>query len=98
MKTPRSNRPVVTILSLFLFLGAMMGIVRADEENVPRMTMDELRSMLGKPGVEILDVRVGPQIGRDAWKIYSAKRLEAKRVEDWAKEFDPSDTIVIYCS
>ena len=98
MKTFGSYRPVLTMLSLMLIFGSMAGVVRADDGDVPRMTIEELRSMIGKPGVEILDVRVGPQIGRDAWKIYGARRMDAKKVEEWAKDLDPSAMIVLYCS
>jgi len=81
---------LVTVLVLLLVLSA----VAAD---VPRLTKEEVKGLLGKPDVTIIDVRAeGVQPG-DV-KIVGAVVKDPTKVEEWGKDFSKAQTLILYCS
>ena len=68
------------------------------EEAPPRITKDQLKEMLDKPGVVILDVRAGLSVMPGVLKIKGAIREDPSKVKDWAKALDKNKTYVLYCS
>jgi hypothetical protein len=69
-----------------------------DGADAPRMTKEELRSLLGNPDVVILDVRVGPEWQNSKEKIQGAVREDPDEVKTWAEKYPKSKTLVLYCS
>lgn len=61
--------------------------------DVPRITKEELKSMLGNPDVFIVDVR-----GRQAsgTKIKGAVWEDSKDVESWVNKYPKDKTLVLY--
>lgn len=75
--------------------GVMAQVTKTDE--VPRITKEELKPMLGKPDVIILDVRL-----QDQWEI-ADKRIPGAVHEDpaqdataWLDKYPKDKTIVLY--
>ncbi len=80
----------LTVMSLFATL------VFAEE--VPRMTKEELKALLGDPTVVILDVRARSDWKRSQQKIKGAIRENPKRFDSWADKYSKDKTLVLYCA
>ena len=80
---------------LFFLTGCLQNV--ATESNVPRMTKEELRSMLGNPDVVILDVRASGDWNKSESKIKGAVREDsAIDVNSWANRYPKEKTLVFY--
>ncbi len=63
---------------------------------VPRITKEELKPMLGNPDVIILDVRPYDQWEVSDQKLPGAVYENPERVEAWAKNYPKDKTLVFY--
>jgi len=70
---------------------------KATNNEVPRITKEDLKAMLGSPDVIILDVRL-----EDQWKVADRKlpgavhEDPAKDVTSWVHKYPKEKTIVLY--
>jgi hypothetical protein len=62
----------------------------------PRMTVEELRSLLGGSDVVILDVRVGDEWAKSNEKIQGAVREDPEKYDQWAVKYPKEKTLVFY--
>lgn len=83
------------LLTIFLFACAGATLSSAD---APRMSKDELKALMGKPGVVVIDVRTGGDWSSSAEKIAGAVREDPGDVESWAKKYSKDQTLVLYCA
>ena len=83
---------LLALVSMALFAKAAM----ADE--VPRMSKEELKAMLGNPDVVIIDVRSGKDWEASQSKIKGAVREEPRQAKSWADKYDKDKTYVLYCA
>ena len=93
------NKILTTVLIYFLvfvFMGLFAKRVVAGE--VPRMTKEELKSLMDDDQVVIIDVRAGWDWLKSSSKIKGAIRENPKDVESWAGKYDKSKTYVLYCA
>jgi rhodanese-related sulfurtransferase len=68
-------------------------------QEVPRITKEELKEMLDKPDVIVIDVRYGKDWTESKEKIPGAVREDPKKAtKTWAGKYDKDKTIVLYCS
>jgi len=68
-------------------------------EKVPRMSKEQLKEMVGKPDVVILDVRSSSDWGKTETKILGAIREDPnKPTKSWAEKYGKDKTIVLYCA
>jgi hypothetical protein len=83
-----------------LVVSFMVGILItfAKSADVPRMTKDELKAMLGNPDLVIIDVRLGRDWTDSDSKIKGAIREDPKSVKSWAEKYSKDKTIVLYCA
>jgi rhodanese-related sulfurtransferase len=82
---------------LFFLTGCLQSV--ATESNVPRITKEELRSMLGNPDVVILDVRASGDWKKSESKIKGALREDPSTdVKSWANKYPKEKTLVFYCA
>jgi hypothetical protein len=66
---------------------------------VPRMTKEELKSLLGNPGIIILDVRAGFDWDDSGWKIPGALREDPrKELRSWVGKYPKEKTLILYCA
>ncbi len=85
-------------LMLSFILLAMLAKMGWTEE-VPRITKEELKSMLGNPDVVILDVRLKKDQDESKWRIPGALREDPQKdVKSWAGKYSQDKTIVLYCA
>ncbi len=83
---------------LFLFLGMGMYASSVMSADVPSMTKDELKVLLGNPELIILDVRRGTDWKDSDLKIKGAVREEPNDIESWANKYSKDKTLVLYCA
>lgn len=92
------NKALPMLLLISLLAGLLAGLTAiASASNVPKITKEELKAMLGNPDLIIIDVR----IERD-WKASSSKVMGAVwedflDVDTWAQRYPKDKTIVLYC-
>ncbi len=77
---------------------AMVGVftIPAMAVEVPRITKEELKSMLGNPDLVILDVRGAKQWKASEKKIKGAVWEDPENVESWADKYPKDKTLVLY--
>lgn len=91
------RKQVVLIVAIVaaLFAWQAMGLA-AGEEQIPRMTKEELKPLLGTPEVVVLDVRF--EGGNAPMKIAGAVHENLEKVADWSFKYPKEKRIVLYCS
>ena len=87
----------VLILVIFVFLAGLAGKA-AIAGDIPRITKDELKEMLGNPDVVILDARSGRDWSSSEFKIQGADRADPADFSAWAEKYPVEKTIVLYCA
>ena len=66
---------------------------------VPKMTKEELKSLLGNPDVIIIDIRVEDEWKEAKWKIQGAIREDSEKdINTWVNKYPKDKTLVFYCS
>ena len=84
--------------SVLMFLGLGIGLPLVLSADVPRMTKDELKALLGNPDLILLDVRSGSDWKGSDLKIQGAIREEPKQIDSWSKKYSKEKIIVLYCA
>lgn len=67
-------------------------------EDVPRMTKDELKAMLGNPDLTIIDVRHDQDWKGSDVTIKGAVREGPNDVKYWANKYAKDRLLVLYCA
>jgi hypothetical protein len=71
----------------------------ASETKVPRITKEELKSMLENPDMLILDVRSTNDWNESEWKIKGAIHEDRKGKSNvWMDKYPKDKVIVLYCA
>jgi rhodanese-related sulfurtransferase len=83
------------ILGLALLLAFSFPSLAAD---VPRITKEELKGMLGKENVVIIDVRSDLDLEKSNQKIQGAVIEDVGKVGTWMVKYPKDKTFVFYCS
>ena len=83
-------------LSLALTLVAACSLNALSGGSAPRITPEELKSMLGDSNLVIVDVRRNLDWDSSEYKIKGAVRADPKKVESWASSYGKDKTFVIY--
>lgn len=92
------------VLGKMMFVTAMSVIIGACSlasmatEEVPLMTLDQLKSRLDNPNTVIIDVRAGSDWTSSDQKISGAVRGDPKEFSKWSNIYPKKDTIVLYCA
>jgi rhodanese-related sulfurtransferase len=87
------------VFFLAVSLGAItVGPACASAADVPRITKEELKSMLGDPNVVILDVMREEDWKLSERKIKGAVHESPEEWESWAGRYPTDKTFVLYCS
>ena len=88
----------LTILSVGLGL-ALVGLIIISvfaAEDVPRISKEKLKEVLGNPNVIILDVRHSENWQENEFKIKGAIRRRPKFFDSWANEFPRDKVLFLY--
>ena len=70
--------------------------INAVAGSAPRITKEEVKTMLGNPEVTIVDVRTGKDWKASEYKIPGAIRVDPREIESWASKYSETQTFVLY--
>jgi len=85
------------VSTILLVLIALANVpARADDSHA--MTKEQLRPLLGKSDVIIIDVRSKYDWDQSKIKIKGAVREEGLKFGSWMKKYPKDKTIVLYCA
>jgi rhodanese-related sulfurtransferase len=70
----------------------------AGAQEAKTMTKEQLRPMLGKPDVIIIDLRTNYDWDNSKVKIPGAVREEGMKFGSWMNKYPKDKTIVLYCA
>lgn len=90
----RAARTARAILAASMFLPFLA--VPALPADAPRISPSDLKEMLGKPGVAIVDVRV--EAATASTRIPGSVFRNPAEYAEWSKQYPRDMTIVLYCS
>jgi hypothetical protein len=83
-------------IAVLVFLGTFLGQAIAKE--APRMTKEELKGLMGKPDIVLIDVRAQSDWDGSKEKIQGAVREDPKKVKEWASKYPKDKTLIFYCA
>jgi hypothetical protein len=63
---------------------------------VPKMSVDQVKLLLGKPDTVIIDVRTPRTFWRTTKKILTAVREDPSTVDQWARKYSQDQTLILY--
>ena len=86
-------RWLAVVLSVGIVLAA---VLPAMSQEGPRISKEDLKEMLGKSDVVIVDVRTGSDWNASTSKIKGAVREEADKVDSWIEKYPRDKTLVLY--
>ncbi len=93
----RTIAGLMALLPLVLFFVAGGDVHARNQSRVRTIDKDKLKSMLGSPGVTVLDVRSGLDWEDSKYKVKGAVRENPASVGDWTGDLPKKDTYVLYC-
>ncbi len=82
--------------SILILMGLLSSVVYSQEP--PKISKEELRTMLDNPNVLILDVRIKDEWRASGKKIQGAIRENPEEVRLWLNKYPKDKTLVFYCS
>jgi rhodanese-related sulfurtransferase len=88
-------KKALPILLLISLITGLTSITSASD--VPKISAEELRAMLGNPEVIIIDVRIERDWKASALKVKGAAWEDFMDVDTWAQKYPKDKTIVLYC-
>ena len=83
---------------LIAIISLAIGIFTTCKGDVPRMTMGELKAILGNPDLVIIDVRLEREWNKSDSKIKGAIREKPVNIESWANKYPKDKILVLYCN
>jgi rhodanese-related sulfurtransferase len=83
----------LSVLLLFVFAMPVNG-----EDDIPRISTEQLKDILGSTDLVLLDGRIAKEWRKSDKKIVGAARVDPHDVSSWAGDYSKDQKIVIYCS
>ena len=88
---------ILALIMAFPLRLAEMALAMGQKVEVPRMTKEELKPLLGNPDYIILDVRESEDWKKSKLKIQGAIReVPEKGVEPWVGKYSQDKTLILY--
>jgi hypothetical protein len=82
---------------IFLLIISSTGFSVADNaENVPAISVHQVKQLLNKSDTIIIDVRKYRNWWRSSKKILSAVREEPSKVDQWAQKYPKDKSLIFY--
>ena len=83
----------LAVMFLFAFTMPTYGA-----DDVPRITTEQLKDILGSPDLVLLDVRTEKDWGKSDRKIVGAVRVDPDDASSWAGNYSQDQKIILYCA
>ena len=94
--------PAITMCSPFMsaLTTACSPMVRVKHslQGVAKVSVGELKEVLGKPDITILDVRDAPDWDRSNTMIPNAIRQSPDDINSWVDKYDKEQKLIVYCA
>ncbi len=89
-----------TVGIVMVFMVLVIWVVMAVALEIPRISKEELKPMLGNPDVVVIDVRAIPDHNKSVKQIKGAVREDPDptKAKSWANKYSKDKTIVLYCA
>jgi len=94
----KQARAAMACFVFLLILGQTAAAVAGDTRDVPRISVHQVKALLGQPDTVIIDVRRYRNWWRSSKKIPTAVRENPSKVEQWIEKYGPHQTLIFYCS
>jgi hypothetical protein len=95
MKNGQKKIICLAVVAAFLVL-TPTSVVLGKE--VPLITKEELKPMMGDADVAIIDVRNGRDWTSSEFKIKGAVYGDPKKIDEWNGQFNKDTKLVLYCA
>ena len=82
--------------SILILMGLLSSVAFSQEP--PKISKEELKTMLGDPNVIILDVRIDDEWKASEKKIQGATWKNPEEIGSWMSKYPKTKTLVFYCS
>ena len=92
------RKKILFLAIVMVFAAAAVFASSAAAQDVKRMTIEELKGMLGNPDLVIVDVRRDGDWKSSKVKIKGAVREDQEKVEAWMSKYAKDKTLVFYCA
>ena len=90
---------IVPMMACFVFLLIFgRAAVAGDTQDVPRISVHQVKKLLGGREMIVIDVRTYRNWWRSSKKIPTAVREDPSKVDQWIEKFDRNQTLIFYCS
>lgn len=96
MILPKNLLHAFLFLQILLILGHAPLLKASDTISVPRISVDQVYHLLGRPDTAIIDVRKPRNWWRTSKKIYAAVREDPSKVDQWARKYAKGHTLIFY--
>jgi len=84
------------MVALCASVGSATAATTETHPDVPRITQQKLESIMGKPGVVLIDVRLPEQWEISDKKLPGAVHEDQGQVNAWAGKYPKDATIILY--
>lgn len=88
----------VIVAALLSCVGVTVAAEAPLPQDVPRMTKEEVKRVLGSKDLVIVDVRQPKDLDQSNSKIKGALREDPNNVGAWAEKYPKDKTLIFYCS
>jgi rhodanese-related sulfurtransferase len=87
-----------TLIAILLCWASAVTATSSDAAGVSTISKEKVKTMLGKPNVIVVDVRVEPEWDSSKFKIKGAIRKDPRKVENWFGTLPKKKILVFYCA
>jgi len=92
-------RKVILLMAIAMVFAVLAFFATpAAAQDVKRITIEELKGMLGTPDLVIVDVRRDGDWKSSKVKIKGAVREDQDKVDAWMSKYPKDKTLVFYCA
>jgi rhodanese-related sulfurtransferase len=92
------RKRILVLAIVMVFAAAAVFASSAAAQDVKRMTIEELKGMLGNPDLVIIDARRDGDWKLSKVKIKGAVREDLENVSSWMNKYSKEKTLVFYCA
>ena len=92
------RKSILFVAVITVFALAAVFAMPAAAQDAKRMTIEELKGMLGNPDLVIVDVRRDGDWNSSAIKVKGALREDPEKVDTWMSKYSKDKTLVFYCA
>ena len=88
----------ILLSTLGLAIVVLFSITATSAKDVSKMTKEELKDLVGRSDVIIIDVRIGKHWKNSKSKIKGAVKEDPMDFDSWANKYRKDKILVLYCS